>query len=457
MVSTPATAQLQRRLRRFITFDQVVSVTAGAAILSVHTWLHPSGYLLLLAALIALTGGVMGLGRRPLAAGNLRAAIMWVAAANWGVSLVATAVATFCLPITIIAAMLPSVLAVPYVDARSLSRINAVSMAVSTLVVLVGTTQDFSGLTGRLPPWLPAAVLVAFVPFIAGLVVMVNAHNSARLTRTLSEALDANRQLRVSEGALRESRARLVAATDGERRRIARDLHDGSQQRLISVALGVQRARRLVGSDPATAEVLLEQLSGELRESMSELRNLAHGVYPVVLTDRGLREALSELAARVPCHCSAELGRLHRCVPEIEASVYWCCVEALHNVAKHAGAGACARLRVVPGQARTLIFVVEDDGAGFDPGTVRRGQGLANMADRIGAVGGELVVSSAPGRGVRVHGVVPAVEQQRHRDGTGSAPDAGTLQSTRDVPDLRKVPDLRSGRRPLSLTGTTPW
>jgi len=433
-VLTSTTAQLQRRLRRLITFDQVASFAAFGVILSVHTWLHPSGYLLLLAVVVGLTGSVLGLGRRPLAAGNLQGAVLWVAVANWGVSLVATAVATFCLPITIVTAMLPSVLAVPYVDARSLSRINGVSMCVSTLVVLLGAMQDFSGLTGQLPPWIPPAVLVAFVPFITGLVVMVNAHNSARLTRTLNEVLEANDQLRVSERALHESRARLVAATDGERRRIARDLHDGGQQRLISMALEVQRARRLVTSNPAGADALLERLSGELQESMAELRNLAHGVYPAVLTDHGLREALSELAARAPCHLLVEIGCLPRCAPAVEASVYWCCVEALHNVAKHAGEGARARLRVAPGEAETLIFAVENEGTGFDPSTVKRGRGLSNMADRIGAVGGELKVSSARGW-VRVHGVVPAVpypvaavEEQRNPGNADARLGAGQLQ-----------------------------
>ena len=144
---------------------------------------------------------------------------------------------------------------------------------------------------------------------------------------------------------------------------------------------------------------------------MAELRDLAHGVYPAVLTDRGLPEALAEMASRAPGQCLVEIGRLPRCAPEVEASVYWCCVEALQNVAKHAGEGTRALLRVDAGEPGVLTFDVEDDGPGFDPSMVQRGRGLTNMADRIGAVGGELVVSAAPGNGVRVHGVVPAVPE----------------------------------------------
>ena len=247
--ATIAAAELQRSLRRFISFDQGTCLAGVGVILVVYTWLHASQYLLLLAAVVGITAGVLGLGRRPLATGDLQMAVMWVAAAQWGVSLAVTLVATFCLPMMVVAALLPTVLAVPYVDPRRLRLVNAVSFVVATLVVVLGTTQDVTGFTGDLPSWIPSAVLVAFVPFVTGLVVMVSTHNSARLTRALIDTLDGNDRLRVSERDLRESRARLAAATDAQRRRIARDLHDGAQQRLLSIALGVQQP---AGSWPTT-------------------------------------------------------------------------------------------------------------------------------------------------------------------------------------------------------------
>ncbi|MCA1675071.1 MAG: histidine kinase [Actinobacteria bacterium] len=407
MAPTYASTELQRSLRRFITFDQVTCVVAVGVILVVQGWLHPSGYLLLMAVVVGVAAGVMGMGRRPLAAGNQQRAVLWVAGANWGVAAVATAVATFCLPVTVVAAMLPSVLAVPYVGPQMLWRINGVSFAVGTLTVVVGTTQDFSGLTDDLPSWVPPAVLAAFVPFMVGLVVMIGAHNSARLRRALAETMQVNEQLVTSEQSLRQSRARLAVATDAERRRIARDLHDGAQQRLLSIALGVRRAGRLVRTDPVGAHTLLDGLSGEVEESIAELRNLAQGVYPAVLTDLGLAEALRELAGRAPGPCELDVARLCRYAPEVEAAVYWCCVEALQNVAKHAGEGTRVRVRVTPRPAATLLFEVEDAGPGLPP-DFTRGQGLTNMADRIGAMGGELSVLSPSGSGVCVRGVVPA-------------------------------------------------
>lgn len=406
-VPTMAVEPLQRSLRRFITFDQVTCLSAVGVMLAVYAGLHRSRWLLLLAAMVAATAAVMGLGRRPLAAGDLGRAVAWVAVANWGIAIGATAIATFCLPITVIAAILPSVLAVPYVEGRALWRISTASLCVAVAVVSVGTLQDFSGLTDEIPSWLSSAVLLTFLPFVAGLVVMVGAHNSARLQRTLRETLAAYRRLQSSELELLESRTRLAAATDRERRRIARDLHDGAQQRLTSLAIGLGRARRLVRADPSAADDLLGRLASALQESIAELRDLTHGVYPAVLTDLGLAEALVEMAGRAEGRCQVEVGPLPRYPSEVEAAVYWCCMEALQNFTKHAGESAQLQVRLRRDQDGGLVLDVEDDGVGFDPTRVTSGQGLTNMADRLGAVGGRLRVSSTSGQGVHVHGTVP--------------------------------------------------
>jgi signal transduction histidine kinase len=260
-------AELRTTLRRFITFDQVTCLVSVVVIVTVHFTLHGSGYLLLLASMVGAAALLMGVGRRRVAEGRFEAGVVWVAVANWSVALGATAVATFCIPITVVASMLPSVLAVPYVRTRVLWRISAASMGVALVAVALGTVQDFSGLTAALPAWLPEAVLLAFVPFITGLVVLVSAHNSARLTFALDEALNANERLRASQAELLRSRARLAAATDAERRRIARDLHDGAQPRLLSLGLGLQRARDLMVVDPAAVGEALDRLASETREA----------------------------------------------------------------------------------------------------------------------------------------------------------------------------------------------
>ena len=444
-LSTCSIAPAQvRSLRRFITFDQTTCLVAVAVILLVHTAVEPSPHLLLLAAMVALAAGLMGRGRRALKAGNVRAAVLWVAAANWGVSLGATAVATFCLPITVVAAMLPSILAVPYLGVRDLWRVSIASMIVATLVAAAGTLQDFSGLTADLEPWIPPAVMLFFLPFITGLVVTVSAHNSARLRRVLAEEVEANERLRASEAQLVRSRARLVAAIDEERRRIARDLHDGAQQRLICVALGLERARRALPPDQHEAAAVLRSLGPELCASMTELRALAYGLCPPVLADRGLGEALVELAERTQAPCRISVDDLPRFSPAVEGAVYWSCAEALQNVVKHAGPAATLRLRVALEGNGRLVFAVEDDGVGFDLARVERGQGLTNMADRVGAVGGELTVSSAPGQGARIHGVVPLAGVG---DGPGS--EAEVAYEPRPSSTISPRPLLRPSTAPF--------
>jgi len=221
----------------------------------------------------------------------------------------------------------------------------------------------------------------------------------ARLSSALTSALGANRRLRASEAELRRSRNRVVAAADRERRRIEKDLHDGAQQHLLALALELQRAQRLIHRDPDATATLLQRLSANAAGMIRELADLINGVYPPVLRDRGLAEALIEAAAHLPIRCHLDIAALPRYTPEVEESIYWCCIEALQNIAKHAGADARSRLRL----ARTeedLVFEVTDAGIGFDPVTVGEGgHGLTNMTDRIGAVGGDLTWWSAPGRG----------------------------------------------------------
>jgi signal transduction histidine kinase len=216
---------------------------------------------------------------------------------------------------------------------------------------------------------------------------------------------DSLAELRRRADELRASRARIVAAADAERRRIERDLHDGAQQHLISLAVKLLLAAKLAGQDPGLSR-LLQELSAELRDTAQELRSLVHGIYPAVLRDDGLEAALREAARRAALPATVQAASLGRYPADVEAAVYFCCLEALQNACKHAGQRATVRvrLRAEPG---ALTFEVADDGAGFDEGSRGLGAGLANMADRIGAFGGRLRVDSAPGRGTRIGGAVP--------------------------------------------------
>jgi signal transduction histidine kinase len=219
----------------------------------------------------------------------------------------------------------------------------------------------------------------------------------------LTTSLD---ELRLQVEELRSSRARVVAAADAERRRIERDLHDGVQQDLVALAVNLQLARQLADSDPTAAKTLLEEIGRDVREGLEAVRELALGIYPPLLLTRGLADALSAAASDAAIPTRVEANGLERYPPDVEATVYFCCLEALQNAARHAGARARARVRAwhEPGELR---FEVSDDGAGFEHRSEPRGGGLNNMSDRLGAHGGRLTISSEPGRGTRVSGTIP--------------------------------------------------
>jgi signal transduction histidine kinase len=224
----------------------------------------------------------------------------------------------------------------------------------------------------------------------------------------LDSALQASlAEVRRQADELRASRARIVTAGDAERRRIERDIHDGAQQHLVALAVNIRLARQLAARDPAQAEELLEGLGGDVQAAIEELRSLAHGIYPPLLRDSGLAAALVAAANRSAVPVTVQVADIPRSAPEVEATVYFCCLEAIQNAAKHAGPGAEVTVTVAEAEG-SLAFEVADDGVGFEPGQHTRGNGFVNMGDRLGALGGHLEIASAPGAGTRVAGVLPA-------------------------------------------------
>ena len=193
-------------------------------------------------------------------------------------------------------------------------------------------------------------------------------------------------------GELESSRARAVGSAEAERRRIERDLHDGAQQRLVSLAMNLGRARARFADDPEGARVILDQAHAEAKEALAELRNLVRGVHPPVLAGRGLDAAISGLAALSPVPVTVRASLTPRASTSAEAIAYFVVAEALTNVAKHARA---TRAEVVASRhGDVLRVVIRDDGiGGADP----QGQGLAGLADRLSGVDGRLSVRSPAG------------------------------------------------------------
>jgi signal transduction histidine kinase len=249
--------------------------------------------------------------------------------------------------------------------------------------------------------------LAAVVHVVVGVAALLAAPPLARgvaavqiaMARLLLEP-GANERLTARVDTLEQTRAGMVAAADAERRRIERDLHDGAQQRLVALAMTLGRAK--VSEDPALSRRLLDEAHGEAKEALVELRNLARGIHPAVLTDRGLDAAVSALAARTPVPVAVDVDLPHRADPAIEAIAYFVVAEALTNVAKHSGA---TRAWLTVGfEGPDLVVEVLDDGRG---GANPDGGGLRGLRDRVRAVDGRVVLTSPPSGGTTLRVELP--------------------------------------------------
>jgi signal transduction histidine kinase len=231
-------------------------------------------------------------------------------------------------------------------------------------------------------------------------------------------------ELRARLVELQASRQRIVAAQDEERRRLERNLHDGAQQQIVALAVKQRLVGMLVTRDPGKAAAMIEELQRETGEALDNLRDLARGIYPPLLADQGLVAALQSQASKAAVPTSVEAHGIDRYAQEVEAAVYFCCLEALQNVAKYARADGV--VISLSGAGDALMFEVADDGEGFDSALAPRGAGLTNMADRLAALGGELEVRSRPGAGTTVIGTIPLVAAtggtEPHDAAAGDAP-----------------------------------
>ncbi|GAA0415593.1 hypothetical protein Acor_58840 [Acrocarpospora corrugata] len=225
-------------------------------------------------------------------------------------------------------------------------------------------------------------------------------HNM-RLDSALQASLD---ELRRRNEELQASRLRIVTAADAARRAIERDLHDGAQQHLVALSVKLSLAGEIIAEEPGSTDNLFDELRADVQGTIAALRELAHGVYPPLLRNHGLDHALRSAARRssLPCSVSVELPR--RYSEEIEAAVYFCCLEAIQNAGKHAGADAAITVHL-EATGTVLRFEVADDGTGFAAGDA--GHGFVNMRDRLGAIGGSLTVESELGAGTRIRGEIP--------------------------------------------------
>jgi len=207
---------------------------------------------------------------------------------------------------------------------------------------------------------------------------------------------------------IRDSRQRIITAHDAAARRLERDIHDGAQQQLVALAIKTRLADGLVGTDDDAGlhEMLGEIMTG-VQDALRDLRDLARGIYPPLLADAGLVSALRAQATKSALPVVIEADGVKRYPQEAETAVYFCALEAMQNCAKYAGATRIT-IRLSDGDG-ALAISVADDGVGFDPSAPGRGTGIQGMSDRLAALGGQLLVTSAPGSGTVIEGRVPAV------------------------------------------------
>jgi signal transduction histidine kinase len=223
-----------------------------------------------------------------------------------------------------------------------------------------------------------------------------------------AELEDRHRELRARADDLRASRERLIATQDAERRRLERDIHDGAQQHLVALTVNLRLAQTIAGRSPERAAQLLAQQADAAHVAIETLSSLSRGIYPRLLADEGLVPALRFAALTSAVPVSIDTTTTGRLPAPVEAALYFCCIEAVQNAAKHSGARSVS-VQLGEHHDRWRLAVV-DDGVGFDPEDARAsgaGAGLANMRDRLDAVGGTLAVDSLPTRGTTVTAVVP--------------------------------------------------
>jgi signal transduction histidine kinase len=257
---------------------------------------------------------------------------------------------------------------------------------------------------------LPEALIVAVValPILAIAAYLLTLGVSRAHGALAATLLGPTRRERLAERveALTESRSRAMEAAIAERRRIERDLHDGAQQRLVSLAMGLGMAKEKLAEDPEAARELIEEAHGEAKRALAEMRDLVRGIHPAILTDRGLDAALSALCDRSPVPVSVNV-RLDERLPEaVETTAYFVATEALSNAAKHSGASAAGVTVWREGDPEHhLVVEVTDDGAG-GAAPVANG-GLSGLADRLAALDGRLFLESPPGGPTLVRAEIP--------------------------------------------------
>ncbi|GJM37502.1 MAG: hypothetical protein DHS20C19_08690 [Acidimicrobiales bacterium] len=384
------------RVKQFLVFNQISVVLAMITgfvfyVVWVDTWVLLAGEVYMTALFFAIDWA-----RRNMTVDRLDSVGVGIMLANWCTAVVLTLIAPFSYPLGILQVAAPVIAAGPVLARKGLIRSVLGAMVFSAAVTAIGLGLSDTELNDSIPEDTADVIIILGVAVMTVPVGIGTFDAHDRQTQALRRALRTN-------ALIRDSRTRLVQAADDERRRLERDLHDGAQQQLVAVAMELRLLRSATGMD---AEI--DPLVDELESALENLRELAHGIYPPLLRSRGLTEALGAAGRRSPLTVAIDVD-VERHDAEIEAAIYFCCLEAIQNATKHAGPNATISIEI--GETTNLITgSVSDDGPGFAPDPDAVGVGLRNMEDRIGAVGGDLAITND--NGTRVAFTIPVIADE---------------------------------------------
>lgn len=372
------------RTRQLFVFNQVAVVTAMIAGVVFYVVWVDSPLLVVGVVYLGSMLVVIEWAKRRLRIDTLARIGVFILGVNWMTAVVLTLIVPFTFPLGILQILSPVIAAGPVLERPALLRSLAGALVLTATVTVIGLNLSDTEIEDGIPEGVATGVAAGGVAVMCVPIALGTWDAHERQTRALQSALESN-------VLIRDSRRRLVRAADDERRRIERDLHDGAQQQIVAATMRL-RLRRSEVDDSAA----LDPIITDLEAALEGLRDLAHGIYPPLLRSRGLGEALAAAARRSPLTVTTAVAEVDRFEPEIEAAVYFCCIEALQNAAKHAGADAAVHVQLGVDGDR-LVGSVSDTGPGFDDGAAANGVGLRNMEDRIGAVGGTLQIDGSDG------------------------------------------------------------
>ncbi|WP_330865985.1 sensor histidine kinase [Nocardioides sp.] len=379
--------RVEPRLRRFALINATSLVSATVLLTAIYllgpryTEIRQITVVLLMASVVMVGGLALApvLGADGVTFALLTSALIFAFGCVW--------VSPWLSPLAVLVLLVPLIVAYPFLGRRTLT------VAVVVVLVSVTATAAMAEQRRMLGEDFPTHVLslVVSVPVVVVVIMIVVRQNHQELHDRADQ--------------LRESRRQVAQVADAARRSLERDLHDGAQQRLVSMSVLISRVRQLIDrGDLVQARLAVDDLGEQNLLAINELRELARGIYPQLLAERGLVAALAAAARRSTVPATVRAEPLERQSQEVESAVYFCILEALQNAAKHSGADQVEiRLHGDP----RLEFAVIDTGRGFDPSSVEQDGGLLGMAVRIRAAGGELRVESAPGQGTAVRGSFP--------------------------------------------------